>query len=330
MLLTYSSIQAFKSCRRRYKYRYVDGLELKERPLYFSFGTAIHLALGVHYKGGSLTDSWNEIEKHFNQNMPAEDDPERMDEWRKANTLAIDVFQNYIVQYPKESFKVLEIEKLFELPIMDVRGEKYPGIILAGKVDLLVEENGLWIVETKTTSALNVGYKRKLTLDPQAMLYLDAMDRTMGQRVKGVIYNVLVKDVPHKPEVLKSGKLSKAVNAKTSPELYRAAIAELNLNEADYADHLEYLEDNRKEYFYREYLVFGDEERMEWKEELRQIAGDMERMVELGAFYRNPAQCVTFGTCPYLPICEAPCKEAVIEQSYVKKQAHAELEVESE
>ncbi len=330
MLLTYSSIQAFKSCRRRYKYRYVDGLELKERPVYFSFGTATHLGLGSYYKGSSLDAALNEIETHFNDNAPAQDDPERLTEWEKAKTLASDVFRNYVVHYSKEPFKVLEVEKLFELPVLDVRGEKYHGVIEAGKVDALVEENGLWVMETKTAKTIDVNYKRKLTVDAQAMFYLDAMDRALGQRINGVIYNVLAKDVPHKPAVLKSGKLSQAENAKTTPELFRAAIAELNLNEIDYTGYLEYLETNRKEYFYREYLVFGDEERMEWREELRQIAGDMERMTELGMYYKNTAQCVTFGTCPYLPICEAPCKEAVIEQSYVKKQAHAELEVESE
>ncbi len=329
MLLTHSSIQAFKSCRRRYQYRYVDGLELKDRPVYFDFGTAIHLGLAIHYKGGSLEDSLKEIEVHFDDNAPAADDSERLNEWEKMKALAVDIFHNYVAHYPKEPFKVLEVEKLFELPILDVRGEKHQGMILAGKIDALVEENGLWVMETKTAKTIDVNYKRKLTLDAQSMIYLDAMDRIMGRRIKGVIYNVLAKDTPHKPDILKSGKLSQAANARTTPELFRSSIAELKLNEADYAEYLEHLEANRKEYFYREYLTFGDEERLEWRDELRQIAGDMERMIELEAFYKNTAQCVTFGTCPYLPICEAPCRESVIEQSYAKKQVHEELEVEN-
>ena len=325
MLLTHSSIQAFRSCRRRYQYRYVDGIEQKDRPLYFSFGTAIHLGLAEHYRGAADEAALAVMSDYFDKNAPAEDDPERVTDWEKSKLLALDVFRGYVAHYPKESFKVVAIEKSFELPILDVRGEKYQDMIEAGKVDLLVEENGLWVLETKTAKSIDVNYKRKLNMDAQSLLYLDAMDRVMGKRLNGVIYNVLAKDVPHKPDILKSGKLSRASNAKTTPELFRQSIAELNLQESDYAEYLEYLEANRKEYFYREYLVFGDEEREEWKMELRQIAGDMGRMIEMGSFYKNPAQCVTFGTCPYLPICEAPNREAVIEASYEKKQVYEEL-----
>jgi hypothetical protein len=326
MILTHSSIAAFKQCRRRYQYRYVDGLELKDRPAYFDFGSAIHTGLAEHYRGAKPEDAVLAIEKYFADNPPAADDAERMASWMESLGLAVSIFRNYVARYPQESFKVVEIEKPFELPIVDVRGQTFDGLKLAGKVDGVVEENGLWVLEHKTASVIDSRYQRKLTLDAQSMLYLEAMERLYGKRFNGVIYNVLAKSIPEPPAVLKNGSLSKAKAQNTTPELYRMAISDAGLNPDDYAEILDYLERNRKQYFYREYLTFGTEEREEWRRELWQIAADIERATETGAFYRNTAQCVGFGTCPFYDICTAPDRQFVIDQSYEHKAAHSELE----
>jgi len=317
---------AFKSCRRRYQYRYVHGLEQKDRPLYYDFGTAVHLALAYHYNGVPANEITIAIENYFADNAPAQDESERLQKWIDARDLAVAMYLQYAKRYPQELFKVIDVEKGFELPIMDVRGLPYENMTLAGKADMVVDENGLWVVEHKTASVIDTKYKRKLTLDAQSMIYLEAMERVYGQKFNGVIYNVLAKSIPVMPKVLKKGSLSLDKGQSTTPELYRQAIAENGLNEADYVEFLAYLEENQKEYFYREYLTFSQEERGEWQRELWQIAVDIERAGELGSFYRNTASCYGFGQCEFTHICEAPDKEFVIEQSYVKKDAHLELE----
>ena len=294
--------------------------------MYFDFGTAMHLALAKHYMGDKPDIVTAYVDQYFEDNAPSMDDGERLLKWAEAKDLVGGIFQGYIQRYPSEPFKPLVIEKEFELPILDVRGEKYNGIKLAGKVDMVVEENGMWIVEHKTSSAVNAAYKRKLTLDAQSMIYLEAMERVYEKRFNGVIYNVMAKTVPEMPGKLKSGALSQAKAQNTTPELYRKAIAEIGAPEADYAEILAYLDANRKEYFYREYLTFSDEERQEWRRELWQIAADIEHAGEIGSFYRNTASCVGFGTCPFLDVCTAPDKEFVIENSYIKKAAHSELD----
>jgi hypothetical protein len=326
MLLTHSSIAAFKTCRRRYKYRYVDGIEQKDRPIFFDFGTAVHLALAGHYKGDKPDVVLQAVDQYFADNQPGIDDPERIGKWNEARELVMGMFNGYIQRYPSETFKPLVIEREFNLPILDVRGEKYEGIRLAGKVDMVAEENGLWVVEHKSASQISTAYKRKLTLDAQSMLYLEAMEREYGKRFNGVIYNVLAKAIPEMPAVLKKGGLSQAKSQNTTPELYLKAIADNGLNQADYTEFLAYLEANRKEFFYREYLTFSDEEREEWRRELWQIAHDIERATETDSFYRNTAACVGFGTCPYFDVCTAPDKDFVIDNSYVKKEIHAELD----
>lgn len=323
MILTYSSIAAFKSCRRKYQYRYVDGIEQKDRPVYYDFGTAIHLALASHYRGAGAETVIAEVEKYFADNAPGQDESERLQKWIEAREMVLAMYRNYTGHYPKESFKVLEIEMPFEI---SMGGENK----LAGKIDMIVEENGLWVEETKSAKSIDVNYKKKLTLDPQSLLYLMAAEKKFGKPFNGVLYNVLAKSIPCKPAILKSGKLSQDKGKNTSPELYREAIKENGLNEPDYAEFLAYLEANRREYFYREYLTFTKEDRAEWQVEQYQILSDIQRATDEGTFYKNTQQCVGFGTCPYFDICCAPDKQFVIENSYEKKAVHSELEQEVE
>jgi len=327
MILTHSSIAAFKTCRKRYQFRYVDGLELRDRPMYFDFGSAVHQGLAMHYRGKKMEEIMPAIDLYFQEHAPAEDDAVKVAEWMEAKSLVLSMLQGYVAHYQgRDGFKVVEIEKPFELPICDVRGEKFPDMALAGKVDGVVEDGGLWILEHKTAKTIDNRYERKLTLDAQSMLYLEAMERVYGKPFNGILYNVLAKAVPEPPKVLKNGSLSRAKDQNTTPELYGMAIQENGLQMADYAEFMAYLEANRKQYFFRTRLTFGQEERDEWRRELWQIAADIERATKTGAFYRNTAQCVGFGTCPYLDICTAPDKEFVIENSYEQKAAHSELE----
>jgi hypothetical protein len=321
MILTHSSIAAFKSCRRKYQYRYIDGIEQKDRPIYFDFGTAVHLALASHYRGAGAQDVIAEVEKYFADNAPTQDESERLQKWIEAREMILAMYRNYAAKYPKEPFKVLEIEKEFSNPLSN---ENH----LAGKIDMIVEENGLWVVEHKSAKSIDGNYKKKLTLDPQSLLYLTAAETIYGKPFNGVIYNVLAKSIPDKPAMLKKGGLSRAKNQNTTPELYREAIEENGLKESDYAEFLEYLEGNRREYFYREYLTFTIEDRAEWNREQYQILSDIIRATDEYTFYKNTQECVGFGTCPYFEICCAPDKQFVIENSYVKKDAHSELEQE--
>ena len=48
-ILTNSAINAFKSCGRKYYWRYVREIEAKERPEALLLGTAIHGFLESHY-----------------------------------------------------------------------------------------------------------------------------------------------------------------------------------------------------------------------------------------------------------------------------------------
>lgn len=77
--------------------------------------------------------------------------------------------------------------------------------------------------------------------DPQLMLYLRCC-RAAGIPVELATRLEVKGKVPVEPRRLQSGKLSQDKSQPTTPELYRQAIARHGFSEADYAEHLEWLE----------------------------------------------------------------------------------------
>ena len=49
-LLTYSALNTFRNCPRKYKNRYVDYLRPRERAEALSFGSVIHTAIELWYR----------------------------------------------------------------------------------------------------------------------------------------------------------------------------------------------------------------------------------------------------------------------------------------
>ncbi len=49
-MLTYSALNTFRNCPRKYKHRYVDFLRPRERPEALSFGSVIHGAIELWYR----------------------------------------------------------------------------------------------------------------------------------------------------------------------------------------------------------------------------------------------------------------------------------------
>jgi hypothetical protein len=77
------------------------------------------------------------------------------------------------------------------------------------------------------------------------------MDSLIGKEIDGFDYNLILKDVPKPPELLKKGGLSKAKNQKTTYELYLNKLDELQLYPAEYTEILEHLKNKPDPYFKR-------------------------------------------------------------------------------
>lgn len=331
--LTYSSTSIFKTCRKKYFYLYWRKLEPIEKPLYFSVGSAFHKALELHYQGKDASIILAAIDSYFNSTPPDSDDIEKVTQWQTARHLTRKMFTNYLKTYPSESFKVINTELKFSVPIINpITCRNSKKFHFRGIIDALVEENGqLWIMEHKTTSSISPQYIRGLTLDTQSIAYIEALERFLNIKISGIIYNVCLKSVPRKPKILKNGKFSCDKSQNTTYEIYLKSILEDNQNPDEYQDILDFLQSHPRRYFYREYLVFPQETICEWQQELWDIAKDISHAEKENRWYKNTFQCTLRGTCMCYEICTATDQEWVIENQFKENvYEHMELEETSE
>ena len=136
MKISVTKIKCFESCRRAYKFRYIEGLESVQKADALATGINYHERIEQLYKDGYCTVNDCSVES--------------------AMSLA---YEKYV--YPL--FKVKAVEKQFEYPL----GEH----VLIGRVDG-VAEDGI-IVEHKTTSSNNLEeYEYNLQWDEQILAYM--------------------------------------------------------------------------------------------------------------------------------------------------------------
>ena len=139
MKVSISQIRQFKSCRRAYYFKYVEGLEPVEKAEPLEIGSNYHQILEWLYEDGNLDG----VEEDYSKEL--------------AMVVA---YWKYI--YPK--FKVKAVEEWFEFPLNK-------NDMLIGKVDGIAEDG--YIVEHKTTSSeINPQYEYNLQWDEQILAYM--------------------------------------------------------------------------------------------------------------------------------------------------------------
>lgn len=111
----------------------------------------------------------------------------------------------------------------------DAQGNPFTPCLTA-RIDLLLSratpKRGLWIGDHKTTGS--TPNDRGLDFDDQITGYCYVVYRWIGQIVRGVLFNYLVKQVPKEPRMTQSG-LSGARDQLTTPDMYRQALQDNGL-----------------------------------------------------------------------------------------------------
>lgn len=142
MRVSISKIKCFKSCRRLYELKYVEGL----RPIQ----KAEALETGSNY---------HKLLEQLNNGVALKDNPDYADDFSKEMAMAR-AYEKYI--YPK--FKVVEAEKWFEKNIGN-------GDVLVGCVDAIADDGH--IVEHKSTGfEITEQYEYNLLWDEQILAYM--------------------------------------------------------------------------------------------------------------------------------------------------------------
>ena len=187
-LLTQSSLGAFRNCRAKFRWRYIEHLRTPITNINYFFGSIIHEVLEVWHATRSFDNALTVINASFNWKT----DPDQND----ARLIAIAMMERYCEIYAEEEFKIIELEHPFEL---DIKNPETNGISktyrISGKADGLVqdEQSRYWLLENKTASQIDGKYLDRLWGDFQIAFYSYALERKFDIQIYGIIYNVLSK-----------------------------------------------------------------------------------------------------------------------------------------
>jgi hypothetical protein len=291
-ILTNSSISAFKSCPRKFYWRYERQIEAVERPEALLLGSAIHGFLEAHYRQLPFT-------------LPDDLNP-------KSLAILKGVMEYYPLLFMDDAdlFDPIAIEKTIHGEILNpTTGRPARDYSFGGKVDGLVmlkkdvegfKAGDLLLLEHKTTTKIDNNYFDRLQLDSQLRLYVLFLARELGAPIAGCLFNVVVK-----PSI--------------RPRKYES--------EEEYGQRLR-LEMNWPEMYHRRFLRFPEQRLQEIQKELWDAKNVIGKARFENVFTMNSSACFDFHRrCDYWALCASQDPEAVIKESglFRHQQAHCEL-----
>jgi hypothetical protein len=203
LFLDNTTMEYIITCARSAEYYALRKRRLAESRSALFFGGAIHSALEYRYKNAGVLPP-NEIPKGQVELLTKlfEDAPTALDDFRTAS-LATSLIRHYNYRYSTEEFKIVQIndtpavEQSFavELCRLPVPTWIYPTgqivVIYTGRIDLLVQWDGLFNVDHKTTSILGTGFFEEQNMSPQQIGYVWAVQKTLGVMPLGYVINAI-------------------------------------------------------------------------------------------------------------------------------------------
>lgn len=315
-LLTYSALNTFRNCPRKYKNRYLDNLRPRERPEALSFGSVIHTAIELWYRSQNaetrLRDVLVYIDDAFENRVV---DPNHMVQWHLATAM----IRGYAERYATEEFEVVEVEKEFVGEIRNPdTGRQSQTFRIAGKVDGIVRcHDGLYLLEHKTASTVDASYLDKLWTDTQIALYCYYL-RELGYPIVGVIYNVLLKsrlkqgkgETQEEYEVRyaelaaknKSGKSTAKRQMPETDDEFQARLTEWY---------------SRPEAFHREFIYLSEDRLAMLQDEVWEITQQYLDARRRGKWLLNTSNCFSYQRpCEYLAYCQSGFNPNVADNLY--------------
>jgi hypothetical protein len=302
--ISYSGISTFCNCRRAYCYRYIDNIEPIHVSDALSFGKAWHAVLAGMYiakKTGYGAHMMLAHEKILQL---------------KAMLEGYKKLYNYDTE---GTYGILGIELPFEIMIRPPhKGRAARGIRFRGFIDLVIErDDGIWIMEHKTTSSIDGKYIDKLWHDLQIMLYAYAYQEMTGKKVKGIIYNIVQKSRLKQVK----GESVEEFNARYTELCAKSKTGKSNAKRKMPETDDEFQERLIKQYsnadmFHREEILCDERRLKEVQSELWNIQKEMKS----NNYYKNRAQCFVYNECPYFKICNSGENPIIIQNHYKERE----------
>jgi len=202
--ISHSALNAFRSCRRKYFWRYVEHVV----PLYLSaldpreFGKSIHKAAEAlrESKNGddAIVEYWGDVARNHDAFEARE----------RARALLRGYRERWFGD-PAQADHSLSVEVLEGKFVGDIvhpiSGEVEPGYCFVGAIDMGVRvpgdarfgiheiDAGLYLYELKTWSRFDPQRITALAIDAQIHMYAHHMSEAFGEPVRGVLYDVAEK-----------------------------------------------------------------------------------------------------------------------------------------
>lgn len=315
-LLTYSALNTFRNCPRKYKNRYLDNLRPRERPEALSFGSMIHTAIELWYRSQNAESRRNDVLAYINdafENRVV--DSHQMTQWHLATAM----IRGYADRYATEEFEVVEVEKEFVGEIRNPdTGRQSQTFRIAGKVDGIVRcHDGLYLLEHKTASSIDANYLDKLWTDTQIALYCYYL-RELGYPIVGVIYNVLLKSrlKQGKGETQDEYEARKAELAAKNKSGKSSAKRQMPETDDEFQQRLtEWY--SRPEAFHREFIYLSEDRLAMLQDEVWEITQQYLDARRRGKWLLNTSNCFSYQRpCEYLAYCQSGFSPNVADNLY--------------
>lgn len=310
--VSHTEVDTYRRCQKRWEYRYKLGLKRKRKHLRLFRGEILHEMLNAHIKmkmtkgkwtGGDAWDVLDKYEEEYATYFEAEREEYGVDLVSDCGK----IFEGYLRMYRRDPLKYLASEEnvYFDLPGSLPR---FTGFIDKIAVD---DVDRKWIVDHKFVDRIPTAEDRFSEL--QLLLYVWAWNLTHEDKIDGVCWDYARSKAPRVPEILKKGGLSKAKNIDTDQYTYQQAIADNNLNPADYADMLQHLEGKETTFFERVFLPSPSKAMIEEvTNDFLQSSAEIQIKKGKGKTLTrctrsmNPFNC---NSCEFRPVCEAHVRQ---------------------
>lgn len=286
--LSVSAMRDFLSCRRKFWFRYIEGLapSIREAPL--SFGSAGHAGLAALFAGKRAPiGPKTEVEKAiFSEYTP--DEIELSGVAPKVALESVNAFGIY-VDWP--AWKVTDTEMYFEIKIDR-------GRYLHGYFDGFTTQNGeLCLLENKFVSSIDESYLNHLLWDDQAGYYILAA-RMLGKSVAGILYNLI-----QKPSIRQFKATPEDQRKYTKEGKLYANQRDKDENNEDYIARVRnWYQENKDTFCFRQLVMRNNQQLEALEKRFKLIVSDLRSCQKENAYYPNGDACA-FRGCPYSSLC---------------------------
>jgi hypothetical protein len=326
-VLTFSAINTFRNYPRKFKHRYLDLLQTREKPESLSFGDLIHRTLELWYRStGNANRLWTVLD-HIDAQFPSRaGEPDQKAPWHLARAM----IAGYAARYPSEEFEVVEIEKEFTGEIRNPEtGRPSQTFVMAGKADGIVRiGDEFYLLEHKTAGSIDASYLDKLWTDTQIALYCCYL-RQLGYPVIGVIYNVLLKARLQQRQGETQEEFETRRAALAAKNKSGRSTAQRQLPETDEEFQARLAEWYAKPEAFRRERIYLSEDRMQMlQDEVWEITQQYLDARRRGKWLLNTSNCFSYQRpCEYLPYCQSGFNPNVRDNLFDVTPPHEELAV---